>query len=122
MAAYGGNAIFGYAVKMRTVTNPTAQQLNAFFGLDGVQSLFGGMRGRYTEVDGVLRGGSLAELNAAIGQFESYFDGISRVLVDNFGNAWPQVLMDRFEPGPKIIRHADDSRWLQYKCGFKHLI
>lgn len=122
MATYNGSSIFGYGVQINTVTNPLAVQLNAFFGLNNQQLMMGGLRGRYTTVQGVLYGSSAANLNTAIGLFESYVDGVARTLVDTFGNAWPQVILERFEPFGKIRQHADGSYWKEYKAGFQHLI
>ena len=44
MASFGGTSIFGTAVSMVTADNPRETQLNAFFGLSGLESLDGGMR------------------------------------------------------------------------------
>lgn len=105
-ATYNGEAIFGLAVTMPHVVNPPAEQLNAFFGVSGQQSLFGGMRGRVFEVSGVLFGVTLMELNNAEGLFLSYIDGIARVLVDTRGRAWPSVIVRTFQPNGRVIRDA----------------
>ena len=46
--AFGGAAIFGTAVSMNTVDNPRRQQLNAFPGISGRESLDQGFDGRFT--------------------------------------------------------------------------
>src|SRR5690242_8710740 len=98
MPSYGGINIFGTAVSMSTTDNPRDAQLNAFFGLDGLESLDGGMRGRLTHVTGLLYGTSPAGLASAEALFRSFHDGIARVLIDNFGVAWSSVRMTQFQP------------------------
>ena len=107
MATYDGVDIFGYAVQMAHVLNATAEQLNAFFGLSGTQSLYGGQRGRAFTVQGVLYGQSIADLNAAEALYHSYLDGLARVLVDTRGRTWPQVLVKApFQPQGKVLQDA----------------
>lgn len=121
MPAYDGNPIFGRAVRMKTVTNPTQDQMNQFFGLNGVQSLFGGLRGRVTMVQGVLYEADAASLNAAIGEIESYRDGLARVLTDSFGNDWPQVKLEMFDPESPIKLASTGYYFVTYKATFQHL-
>jgi len=54
MASFGGASIFGTAVSMTTADNPREKQLNAYFGLSGLESLDGGLRGRVTHAAGLL--------------------------------------------------------------------
>lgn len=115
MATYEGVDIFGVAVKMRHTLNPTAEQINAFFGLSGQQSLWGGQRGRLFEVDGVFVGASLLELNTAEALFLSYIDGIVGILVDTRGRTWPNVLVKTLQPGERILRDARGF-YLPYKA------
>lgn len=115
MATYDGVDIFGLAVQMAHVLNPTAEQLNAFFGLSGTQSLYGGTRGRVFTVQGVLFGADLAALNAAEALYHSYIDGIARTLVDTRGRTWDQVLVKApFQPEGRVLQ---DGRgyYQQYK-------
>src|SRR5215207_6501495 len=106
MALYDGTNIFGFAVKMMMVENPTAEQLNAFFGLHGLQAIFGGLRGRTFTVDGVFFGVYVAALNASRALWFSYVDGIARDLVDQYGDTWPQVLVKPFQPANRVLYDA----------------
>lgn len=104
---YGGNAIFGSAVRIQMVAHPTANQVAEFFGISGIFNLFGGGRGRAFLIEGTIGGvGSdafeaLSVLNANEGIIHSYADGIGRVLLDTRGNSWPGVVFDdNFQPDP----------------------
>lgn len=114
MATYDGINIFGLAVKMAHALNPTAEQVNAFFGLSGQQSLWGGQRGRVFEVSGVFYGETLADLNDAEALYLSYIDGIARDLVDTRERNWSSVLVKALQPGDRMLR---DGRgyFLPYK-------
>ncbi|WP_337176953.1 hypothetical protein [Paludisphaera sp.] len=92
MVTYNGENIFGSAVQFQHVAKPRAQQTVAFFGVSGIQVLDGGGRGRIFLIRGVLTAPSLAALGAAEGRFHDYADGVARVLVDNRGRAWPNVV------------------------------
>lgn len=120
-ATYNGEAIFGLAVTMVMALNPPAEQLNEFFGISGRQSLFGGLRGRVFETSGVFFGATLIDLNAAEALFDSYHDGIARVLVDTRGRAWPSVLVRSKQPGGRVIRDARGF-YLPYKALLTGLI
>jgi len=114
MATYNGEDIFGYAVTMIHVLNPTAEQLNAFFGLNHQQALWGGQRGRAFEVTGLLHGADATALNNAEALYHSYIDGRARTLVDTRGRTWSSVLVKQFQPGGKVLQ---DNRgfYLPYK-------
>lgn len=113
-ASFGGDLIFGGAVRVRHVANPPAEQVNAFFGIGGLQSLYGGSRGRTFLISGVLAGTDDADLSAAEANLNSYVDGIARVLVDTRGRSWPSVILRPPEVG-QIIAAADGSRYLPYQ-------
>jgi hypothetical protein len=105
MATYGGSAIFGLSVKCAMSKNPSAEQINAFFGVHGTQSLFGGTRGRVFMIEGVLFGTTSGNLSAAELVLLSYEDGIGRVLVDSYGRAWPSVVFrGEYSPQGRILR------------------
>ncbi len=120
-ASYDGQAIFGQAIRVAVHDNPSAAQISAWFGVNGLVRLHGGGRGRLFEVAGVLVApdpGTLAELEALI---RSYDDGIGRVLVDTKGVSWPMVVFHLYRP---------EGRWMAavggyaqpYKAVFEGLI
>ena len=121
MATYGGNNIFGSAVTMATSDNPRSKQLNTFFGLNGVESLDGGARGRTTQVTGILSWDSAAGLAALESSFRKYNDGVARMLVDNLGNVWTNVRLDSFQPTGRIRATAQGLFFRAYSARFLHL-
>lgn len=121
MASFGGVNIFGTAVKMSTADNPRANQVNAYFGLGGLESLDGGSRGRITYVSGLLFGLSAATLASAEAAFRSYNDGIARPLVDQLGNTWPNVRLEWFHPSGRIGQTAAGGYFRSYQARFLHL-
>jgi len=121
MASYGGVSIFGYSVSMMTVDYPRETQVNSFFGINGVESLDGGFRGRITRVQGVLAGQTAFALASAEGLFRSYNDGLVRTLVDNLDTVWPNVRQLSFEPIGRVRQSADGTYFRAYQARFLHL-
>jgi hypothetical protein len=121
MASYGGIDIFGTAVSMSTADNPRETQLNAYFGLSGLESLDGGMRGRATHASGLLFGNSSLILVAAEAQFRSYNDGVARTLVDTMGGIWPNVFLVSFQPQGRVRQSPYGVFFRTYEARFLHL-
>jgi hypothetical protein len=121
MASYGSVGIFGTSASMTTSDNIRECQVNSFFGINGLETLDGGFRGRITRVRGMLAGESTLLLAAAEGLFRSYNDGVARVLVDNLGTAWPNVKLLRFQPFGRIRQSADGTFFRAYQALFFHL-
>jgi hypothetical protein len=113
--------MFGAAVSMTTSDNPRETQVNSYFGVNGLETLDGGFRGRITNVRGVLHGASATLLAAAEGLFRSYNDGVCRLLIDNLGTAWPNVRLLRFQPYGRARRSADGTFFRAYQAQFLHL-
>lgn len=121
MASYGSVGIFGAAVSMTTSDNPRECQVNSFFGINGLETLDGGFRGRITRVSAVLSGQSSLLLASAEGLFRSYNDGLARVLIDNLGTAWPNVRLLRFQPLGRVRQSANGTYFRSYQALFLHL-
>ena len=121
MASYGGVAIFGAAVSMSTADNIRESQVNSFFGVNGLESLDGGFRGRVTRVRGVLYGPSALLLASAEGNFRSFNDGVARMLIDNLGTLWPNVRLLLFRPHGRVRQSADGTYFRAYQASFLHL-
>jgi hypothetical protein len=121
MASYGSVGIFGAGVSMTTSDNPRECQINTFFGLNGLESLDGGFRGRITRAHGVLYGESAIMLASAEGLFRSYNDGVARILVDNLGTAWPNVKSLKFQPFGRVRQSANGTFFRAYHALFLHL-
>ncbi len=119
IATFNGATIFGLAVNINVVLNPPAGQVTSFFGISGQQNLFGGLRGRVIECEGLLAAPDVPTLNAARATFESYLDGYAYTLVDILGNAWPNVLLDQFVPGKAM--NGGSAVYLPYRALFRSL-
>jgi hypothetical protein len=128
---YGGAPIFGLAVKIEEVPMQASQQLEAFFGVPGLLSVFGGTRGRTFNVSGVLYDVDIPTLNAVENVFTpgvtgSMADGIARPLFDTRGRTWTNVVyLGQFQPdpmGPRPAVWAGSSGWaLPYRAVFHGL-
>lgn len=119
---YNGYPIFGTAVTMQVEPNPSAQQLEAFFGVPGQFSLFGGGRGRVFMISGVFYENEVGDLN----NDEFVFDpgnpngvatGGVAALFDTRGRTWPNVYcLGEFKPDPMGPKWAAGGGWvLPYK-------
>lgn len=91
MASYDGFDL-GYACRVEMLPAPSELQVNAFFGVSGVQTLWGGNRGRIFTVNAVAAGANAAAVDAKRDTLLSYADGIGRVLVDDVGASWSYVI------------------------------
>jgi hypothetical protein len=121
MASYGGVNIFGTAVTMSTADHPREKQVNSFFGLSGLETLDGGLRGRITEVKGLLFGPMPTALAAAESTFRSYNDGVTRNLVDTLGITWANVRLDSFQPIGRVRQSPFGFFFRAYRGRFLHL-
>ena len=121
MASYGGASIFGTGLSMATAQTPREAQINAFFGVNGLECLDGGARGRVTFARGLLIGNSALELNLAENLFRSFHDGQARMLVDNMGNTWPDVRMLAFLPVGRVRQSPSGVFFRPYVARFLHL-
>lgn len=107
---------------MVTADNPRENQINAYFGLSGLESLDGGLRGRVTRVTGLLYGLSPTLLASAEAAFRSFNDGKARVLVDTLGVSWASVRLESFEPVGRIHQSSGGMLLRSYMAKFLHLM
>ena len=102
---YGGVPIFGLAVKIEMIPNQAAQQSEAFFGVPGMLSVYGGSRGRTFQVSGVLYDVDLTTLNA---DEELFTPGVSGNMADGVSPVavrYPRPhLVERHLSGPVPAR------------------
>ena len=92
---YNGLPVFGVACSIDMVPNANAAQVAAFFGVQGVQSMDGGGRGRVFEVRGLMYGSTPLDVQLMQQQLEQFADGTARILVDTTGGVWPNVVYRR---------------------------
>jgi hypothetical protein len=117
-----GADVFGTACHVIHSPVPVATQMDAFFGISGVVSLWGGSRGRTFQVDGVLVGEDLFTVIAAEGVLLSYADGIARTFTDTQGRSWPNVIFEgEYQPSPEGPRPTDFGWCLPYRCTLRGL-
>ncbi len=121
MPNYGGITIFGSAVVMATADVARQSQVNSYFGINGLETLDGGFRGRVTKVRGVLHGSSSLGLASAENLFRSYNDGVTRTLVDNLGTVWTNVRLMAFQPHGRVRQSPDGTYFRAYQAQFLHL-
>ena len=112
-----GSPVFGLATNVVHTPHPNAQQMNEFFGVNGVQTLFGGARGRTFLVSGVLVADDIATINVYEALLLSSADGLPHTLIDNRGRVWENVIFrgeyQPFEQGPRLL--ANGGYCLPYK-------
>lgn len=91
IASLDGQQVFGLATRVREQPQASAAQIAAFFGVAGVQMLFGGSRGRTFFIEGVWVN-TVDNLEPFKQFLFTYQDGNPHVLVDNCGNVWYNVV------------------------------
>jgi hypothetical protein len=121
MPSFGGVNIFGSAVMMNTSVNPRRSQINAFFGVNGLEAIDGGSRGGSTVASGLLYGSSASALAASEALFRSFDDGIARTLVDTFGASWAGVRLQSFQPWGRVKQSPYGYYFRPYQGRFLHL-
>ena len=123
MAAFAGIDL-GLVERYATSANPNDRQLNAYPGVNGLESLELGGRGGRTAVSGVLIAGSEAALESAKYQLMLLqVAGAPDVLVTPDGSAWPSVVMVAFQPAPgRFPMAAPPGYGQRYDAEFLHLI
>lgn len=122
MALFGGQSVFGRVLFMRTIQLPRALQINTYCGLNGLESIDCGSRGRSTHVRGLLIGHSLVELLAAEVLFADLMDGVARTLVDSNNATWENVLLRTFSVQGRILTSPEGFYLRLYEARFLHLI
>lgn len=116
MPIYDGSpSLFGVATNVTYGPIPAVRQENQFFGLDGTQSLHGGIRGTQINVRGVLVGETIDDVGDAQVLLNSYVDGVGRTFVDNFGRSYANVLVTSFViPDPVGIKPCNFGYAMPY--------
>jgi len=107
---------------MQVLMNPTAQQLDQFFGVSGNLALFGGTRGRVFAIAGVFQELDIPTLNADEAGIRSYADGVARTLVDTRGRIWSNVIFTGdYVPDPMGPRPTDGGWAVAYRMTMRGL-
>jgi len=120
--SYGGLPIFGLVTSMQAMMNPTAQQLDQFFGVSGNLALFGGTRGRVFAIAGVFQEVDIPTLNADETAVRIFADGVARPLVDTRGQLWSNVIFTgEYVPDPMGPRPTDIGWSIAYRMTMRGL-
>lgn len=118
MATLNGVNIFGISVRVIPGPVPRASHEVAYPGVNGVEHVDMGGRGRTTRVTGTLTGATRYALKAARLLLESYHDGRAYAFTDSEDDAWANVVMgapefEAMRPGPIFS--------MRYAVTLKHL-
>jgi hypothetical protein len=102
MATLNGVDIF-HLCTVATRPNPVAVQTNDYPGVNGLEELRLGTRGRTSTVDGYLLGMDVASLNSAEIAGRSYVvDAGAYTFQDNYGNSWSNVRLVSFDVSERV--------------------
>lgn len=121
MPALDSSNVFGIAVKMSTSELPREAQRNTYPGLNGVEELDQGHRGRITKCTGMLVGTSPGGLAGAENGLRSFKDGLTHVLTDSNGTNWANVKVEALEIEPHGHFAPELGFWRRYTAVLRHL-
>lgn len=117
MATLNGIDLF-HNCTVTTELNPVGRQLSSFAGVNGLQSLRLGTRGRISTITGYLVGQTPSDLNAAEVAMRTYeADGGAYTFVDNFGNTWSNVTLAKYKPMGRVHACVASSIYLAASNG-----
>ncbi len=116
MSTFDGNDIFGSGNHRIVVGGVAVQKKRtAFAGVDGVDSLVLGERGRPVRITGQLRGASIGALNTVISTIENDLSGGAATLVDNFSVSYTNVDLDSLRLIGPIQKTSDGTFIVNYE-------
>jgi len=123
-AFYDGSPIFGLSVRCVHMPQENAMQMAAFFGVNALQSIMGGTRGRIFQISGLFYGPLPIDCVTQELFLLSYADGIGRTLIDTTGVSWSNVifsgLYSRQNNGQfGVLCDGSGYFCLPYSCVFK---
>lgn len=121
MPSFAGVNIFGASCRMATSNDERATQTNAYFGLQGVETIDGGFRSRTTVATGIIYGNTLGSLAANIETARALDDGQYRTLVDTAGTSWQDVRIRSLQFDQNGFAHSQLGYCRRYQAVFAHL-
>ena len=121
MATLNGLDVFGLAVHAQHLPDDPVIQENHYFGVSGIQSLYGGQPGRRFRVTGLLPGSSPAGCKASEAALLALGNGVAYTFVDSWGVAWPNVLLEHYVPDAEGPKSTDWGWVLPYECELRGL-
>ena len=121
MPSYAGFDL-GLVFEMNTVPAPKARQITGYPGVNGLQCRDLGSRGGYTTVAAALGASTPGGLGLLIQGLRSLQQaGGESILIDEFGVAWPSVILDQFAPTGRIYT-GPAGFFKKYEAIFFHRI
>lgn len=121
--SFDGVYIFGIDVVMVTPETTRDKQINSFHGVNGIEILDHGGRGRFTNVTGRFLMPDVPSLIAAESAFREYLDPWAYTLVTTDGSVYEGVNMETFEPIARIFTDIYTGYvWRAYKARFIHTL
>lgn len=113
MTTFNGDAIFGDAVSVIVVSNPTSLGLDRYFNHEGKAPLLPPNCERAFVVSGVLSGKTIGDLTAVQNVLLDYAHGVPSDLVDARGRTWRDVTFspDDYHPSPTGPRPLAGGGW-----------
>ncbi len=82
----------GIATKVAHAPNPGAASISSFFGIHGVQFMYGGSRGRTFQIESLWVDTTPAAIVADEYLLENFADGNTHIFVDTTGTSWFNVV------------------------------
>lgn len=110
-----GNPVFGLVTKFVPERREAVTQDSAFFGQNGILSLFGGTRGWVFHIEGVFAepgdpATAITAINLDILAIQNLVGPLLHTLVDTSGNTFNNVrFRGKFTPAPQVF--PTDTGW-----------
>ena len=116
MSTFSGQNLFGSGPHRITVQpEGFAQKFSGYSGLNGLEVLIMGGRGRQILISGQLKAATVALLNTIIANIETYRRLGPATLIDNDGVVWTNVVLGQLQlMGHK--KYTSDGVFVQYQC------
>ena len=120
MSSFNGVDLFGAGPHSFSLNGwPRQQVRRSFAGIDGEAVVDMGRRSRVIDQAGRLEASTAGELEALIGQIETYADGQAYCLIDNHGLSCETVILEQFELDGPI--HTGRCIWCNYTIRYRQL-
>ncbi len=111
-ATLDGIPCFGVAVHITPQANPDHVQINAYPGINGLQVMDMGSRGRVFQVTGLMIGSTPGDVEANEVSLENFADGLPHLLISTAGGIWQNVTYRReYHPTGKFVFLASGNGW-----------
>ena len=122
-ASFNGSSIFDTAVVMATSSNPAQVQVNSYPGINGIETINLGSRGRVTEVRGFLTGLSVSDVSTKAGNFRNLVESATvGTLITTDGLTYPYAYFARFQEVDRLLQTSGGGYMRAYTATLVHLV